>query len=132
MHSVQPRSSHRRVRRYLTCFARNPATALKGYTSKLENYDGLTSVTSFGFRGEALSSLCQLADVVITTATENEAPIGTVLTFDKRGQLLASSSKAARSVSKTEWYLFFLRDPAYMVMKLIHGMKCDLRREALL
>ncbi|KAK9895469.1 DNA mismatch repair protein MutL [Cystobasidium minutum MCA 4210] len=75
--------------------------ALKGYTSKLENYDGLTSVTSFGFRGEALSSLCQLADVVITTATENEAPIGTVLTFDKRGQLLASSSKAARSRGTT-------------------------------
>ena len=73
--------------------------ALKSHTSKLASYDDLPDVASFGFRGEALSSLCQLADVTITTATAATAPMGSVLTFDRRGQLLSSSGKVARPVS---------------------------------
>lgn len=43
------------------------AVALKYHTSKISTFTDLTSLATFGFRGEALSSLCALADVTITT-----------------------------------------------------------------
>ena len=56
-------------------------------------------MTSFGFRGEALSSLCALCDsLVITTATTAEAPIGTVLEMDRNGTLKSGGVKVARQV----------------------------------
>ena len=61
--------------------------ALKHHTSKLDNYDGLSSLQTFGFRGEALSSLCAVSDVHIVTARANEAPKGTRLQFETSGKL---------------------------------------------
>ncbi|KAI1321801.1 hypothetical protein EDD11_000077 [Mortierella claussenii] len=43
--------------------------ALKHYTSKLRSFNDLAQVRSFGFRGEALSSLCALAQLTVTTST---------------------------------------------------------------
>lgn len=40
-----------------------PHTALKHYTSKIRDFNDLTAIDSFGFRGEALSSLCALGKV---------------------------------------------------------------------
>ena len=55
------------------------SVALKHYTSKLASFSDLAHVRTFGFRGEALSSLCALASVTIHTATSQQAPMGTVL-----------------------------------------------------
>ncbi|KAI8388737.1 uncharacterized protein BYT42DRAFT_611743 [Radiomyces spectabilis] len=71
--------------------------ALKHYTSKLENFEDLEKVATFGFRGEALSSLCALSDLVITTATKEQAPKGVRLIYDSDGQLV-STTPVARSV----------------------------------
>ena len=61
--------------------------ALKHYTSKLSSYDDLTSLQTFGFRGEALSSLCALSSFHVITAQAEEAPKGTRLDFEISGRL---------------------------------------------
>ncbi|CAI5525275.1 unnamed protein product [Closterium sp. Naga37s-1] len=59
------------------------------------------SLSSFGFRGEALSSLCALAHVTITTRIANE-PIATLLAFDHVGKLLDTPrGHVARAVRTT-------------------------------
>lgn len=68
--------------------------ALKHYTSKLRAYSDLESVTTFGFRGEALSSLCALSDFHIVTALPEEAPRGTKLEFEGSGKLKSKSMVA--------------------------------------
>ncbi|GIC85463.1 ATP-binding mismatch repair protein PMS1 [Aspergillus udagawae] len=61
--------------------------ALKHYTSKLSSYEDLSRLHTFGFRGEALSSLCALADFRIVTAQANQAPKATKLEFETSGKL---------------------------------------------
>ncbi|KAK7270208.1 hypothetical protein RIF29_23191 [Crotalaria pallida] len=73
--------------------------ALKHHTSKLGTFHDLQSLTTYGFRGEALSSLCAMADLTIETKTKNEV-VGTQLTFDHSGVLIAQS-KIARQVGTT-------------------------------
>ncbi|KAJ4468013.1 histidine kinase-like ATPase [Lentinula lateritia] len=60
----------------------------KHHTSKLSAFHDLMTLTSFGFRGEALSSLCALCEsVTVTTATTDKAPMGSILELDKRGEV---------------------------------------------
>ncbi|KAF8455033.1 hypothetical protein BDZ91DRAFT_852844 [Kalaharituber pfeilii] len=71
------------------------SVALKHYTSKLSTYEDLENVQTFGFRGEALSSLCALSTLSIITATKEDAPKGSKLEFETSGRLNSCSVVAA-------------------------------------
>ncbi|CAI9264223.1 unnamed protein product [Lactuca saligna] len=73
--------------------------ALKHHTSKLADFSDLQSVTTFGFRGEALSALCYLGDLTVETRTKSEQ-VATHLTFGRSG-LLTDEKKTARQVGTT-------------------------------
>src|SRR5215469_109230 len=70
--------------------------ALKHHTSKLSTYDDLISLHTFGFRGEALSSLCALSNLHIVTARDVDVPKGNRLEFELSGKLRAKSLVASQ------------------------------------
>ncbi|XP_039630904.1 mismatch repair endonuclease PMS2 [Polypterus senegalus] len=59
---------------------------LKHHTSKLQEFSDLIHVETFGFRGEALSSLCSLSDLSIVTCHQS-SQVGTRLVFDHNGRI---------------------------------------------
>lgn len=61
--------------------------ALKHHTSKLSEYADLDTLQTFGFRGEALSSLCAVSDSYLITSRAEEAPKGMRLDFETSGKL---------------------------------------------
>ncbi|KAM5211645.1 mismatch repair endonuclease PMS2-like isoform 2-T2 [Hipposideros larvatus] len=63
---------------------------LKHHTSKIQEFADLTQVETFGFRGEALSSLCALSNVTISTC-HSSAKVGTRLVFDHNGKIVQKS-----------------------------------------
>ena len=70
--------------------------ALKHHTSKLEEFGDIFSLNTFGFRGEALSSLCALCNVSILTRHESQ-PSATHLTYDHNGRII-NQTQTARQV----------------------------------
>jgi DNA mismatch repair protein PMS2 len=68
----------------------------KHYTSKISKFEDLETVHSFGFRGEALSSLCALSTLSVVTKTKNDT-IGTSLMYDHEGRI-TSQKGVARNV----------------------------------
>ncbi|KAK3528488.1 hypothetical protein QTP70_000308 [Hemibagrus guttatus] len=60
---------------------------LKHHTSKLRDFSDLIHVETFGFRGEALSSLCALSDLSVVTCHES-SHVGTRLVYDHNGRLV--------------------------------------------
>lgn len=62
--------------------------ALKYHTSKLSTFSDLSGVKSFGFRGEALSSLCELAGSFSVTTRATGDSVGVKLTYGRDGKLV--------------------------------------------
>lgn len=60
---------------------------MKHYTSKLSTYSDLSTLETFGFRGEALSSLCALSRFTVTTCLQSDVPKGSKLEFETSGKL---------------------------------------------
>ncbi|KAK5138596.1 hypothetical protein LTR08_000184 [Meristemomyces frigidus] len=70
--------------------------ALKHHTSKLSDYEDLGSLNTFGFRGEALSSLCALSKFHILTARAEDGAVGKRLDFEISGKLKGASVASAQ------------------------------------
>lgn len=59
---------------------------LKYTTSKISSFEDLKTVRSFGFRGEALSSICSLGSLrIVTKRAEDE--VGHILEYDEHGKI---------------------------------------------
>ena len=74
-------------------------TGLKHHTSKLSSFENLDDLETFGFRGEAISSLCALGDLQIVTATREDAPRATKLEFDHHGVIISKKVASAKVYS---------------------------------
>ncbi|ROT34828.1 DNA mismatch repair protein MutL [Sodiomyces alkalinus F11] len=70
--------------------------ALKHHTSKLATFSDISTLRTFGFRGEALSSLCALSRFSVVTCLAADAPKGTRLEFESSGKLVGASVVAAQ------------------------------------
>ncbi|KAF1823351.1 DNA mismatch repair protein MutL [Dissoconium aciculare CBS 342.82] len=70
--------------------------ALKHYTSKLSSYEDIDTLDTFGFRGEALSSLCALSKFHILTARAEDGAAGKRLDFEQSGKLKSASVAPAQ------------------------------------
>lgn len=61
---------------------------LKHHTSKLATFEDLADVSTLGFRGEAMSSLCAVASVSVETCTSESYPKATQLTYGLLGEIV--------------------------------------------
>lgn len=71
----------------------------KYYTSKLSSFDDLERISTFGFRGEALSSLCAMGHVSAITRVQGEE-CGVKLEFDTNGNMIRETL-IARAIGTT-------------------------------
>ncbi|NXM06622.1 PMS1 protein, partial [Tyrannus savana] len=49
-----------------------PVMAIKHYTSKISSSEDLERLSTYGFRGEALGSICSISEVLVTTKTADD------------------------------------------------------------
>ncbi|XP_077595856.1 mismatch repair endonuclease PMS2 [Stigmatopora nigra] len=83
---------------------------LKHHTSKLRDFTDLLHVETFGFRGEALSSLCALSDLSVVTCHQS-CSVGTKLVFDHRGHLVERQPQPRQQGTTVSLQQLFLTLP---------------------
>ncbi|KAJ1934732.1 ATP-binding mismatch repair protein, partial [Kickxella alabastrina] len=98
----------------------------KHWTSKISSFEDLEGVDTFGFRGEALSSLCAVSKVTVTTATEETAPMGVQLEYDGNGELAETTTVARERGTTVTLTGLFTRWPVRL-----QDLKKNIRREYL-
>lgn len=76
--------------------------AKRHHTLKLSKFEDLHgNVTTYGFRGEAIASLCNVADVKILTSTKDSTPKATVLELDQLGNIVSKSVSSRKQGTTT-------------------------------
>ncbi|XP_077435945.1 PMS1 protein homolog 1 isoform X2 [Vanacampus margaritifer] len=65
-----------------------PVMAVRHFTSKIHSHEDLERLQTYGFRGEALGSVCAVAEVAITTKTEVD-DISTQYTLSAQGSIVS-------------------------------------------
>lgn len=76
------------------------SVCLKHCTSKLSTFEQLSEVSTLGFRGEALSSLCSVSNLRITTCTKENYPRATELKYNAMG-ILVNKKKVIGGIKGT-------------------------------
>ncbi|XP_038645084.1 PMS1 protein homolog 1 isoform X1 [Scyliorhinus canicula] len=68
--------------------ADTPVMGLKHYTSKISHHEDLEALETYGFRGEALGSICTVSEVIVTTKTTADE-VSTQYTLDNTGHIIS-------------------------------------------
>ncbi len=100
---------------------------LKHYTSKLCDFSDVESVSTFGFRGEAMSSLCAIAHVNITTATTKTAPQAWSIEYDSMGSISSKKMTSRPKGTTVEVSNLFERLPVRRI-DLVKNIKREYHR----
>ncbi|KAK7789245.1 hypothetical protein R5R35_013060 [Gryllus longicercus] len=69
------------------------AFALKNYTSKINDFSDIYKLHTYGFRGEAINSLCVIGEVSMITRHEDDE-CGTFLVYDRSGNIVEETPRA--------------------------------------
>lgn len=80
------------------------SVCLRNHTSKLSTFEDLQFLTSLGFRGEALNSICSVSESVgITTVQQSNEDFNKIYTlnYDNMGKLTNESFKLTKQASGT-------------------------------
>lgn len=88
----------------------------KHTTSKISKYDDLWDITSFGFRGEALSSIMSISKLKCTTKIDN-CDYAVKVSFDENGNLIKSKTVSNRGT------IFEIEDLFYNVPARLKFLK---------
>ena len=75
------------------------ALTLKHHTSKISGFEDVSFVSTFGFRGEALSSLCAVSKMTVTTR-DSSKEAGNKISYDHNGKIV-SKETCSRSIGTT-------------------------------
>ena len=75
------------------------ALTLKHHTSKISGFEDVSFVSTFGFRGEALSSLCALSKMTVITRDATKE-VGCKINYDHNGKIVAKET-CPRSIGTT-------------------------------
>ncbi|CAG8719738.1 36348_t:CDS:10, partial [Racocetra persica] len=67
-----------------------PVMALRYHTSKLEDFGGLSKVETYGFRGEALNSICAVSESTQITTKTSKDPVAINYSLDRTGKIVDS------------------------------------------
>ena len=97
---TRPQPAAQRARQPPRCGA--PATP--SGPAQISAFGDLASLSSFGFRGEALSSLCAVADLSVVTRTADQEAAGQPgarVEYDREGRVVGGAKPAARAVGTT-------------------------------
>ena len=78
----------------------------KHATSKISTYDDLESISTLGFRGEALSSIAAVSQLEIKTETR-ESEVGTLIRIDEPGNIIKEKGSFPKGTSISIKNLFY-------------------------
>lgn len=94
-------------------------------TSKISTYDDLKSIATFGFRGEALSSICTISNLKMITKYKDDV-IAYEVEYDERGDVVNKKPQAANQGTT-----FIINDLFYNVptrLKSLNYTKQELKK----